>query len=375
VTKDVAIVGGSAAGFFTAYLLAKQGIRPWVFEAAERIGATDRTLIATNRMHDMLGALCERAVVNKIHRFELRADGRFAKIELRQPDLVFERSNLIKELADKAEAAGTQICTGMRFLAATPQGRKLKLILSGNGNGGREVAADVLVGADGALSKVARDAGLPGRPTVCLNQAVVALPRDMSVHTARVWFIPEETPYFFWLIPHSPTHGVLGLIGEAEPDTQRALMQFLEKTGLAPLSFQSGRIPLYVKQSWNNRKAATGNVYVVGDAAGHVKNSTVGGIVAGFRGAHGVAAAIVRGEYSRELRALRWELNRHQLIRKVLHRFTQMDYVALLKLLSRSNKRSLSSLSRDETGKLLAHLLIANPRLLLLGMRSLLIGR
>jgi len=375
VNKDVAIVGGSAAGFFTAYLLAKHGIRPRVFEAADRIGSLDRTLIATHRMYDVLGTLCESAVVNKISRFDLMVNGRLAEIGLEQPDLVLERSTLIKTLAAKAEAAGTHIHTGTRFLTVKHHGKKLRLTLLRSGVGRPvEVSTDALVGSDGALSAVARDAGLPAQPTVYLNQAIVDLPRDMSPHTARVWFMPEETPYFFWLIPHSPTQGVLGLIGEGEPDTRRALMHFLERKDLEPISFQSARIPLYVKWACNHRKITKGNIYVAGDAAGHVKNSTVGGIVAGFRGARGVAEAILDGGYSRELRVLRWELDRHQLIRKVLNRFTPIDYVKLLKLLGQSDKSSLGSFSRDETGKLLPRLLLNNPRLLLLGIRSFLTG-
>jgi digeranylgeranylglycerophospholipid reductase len=375
MNRDVAIVGGSAAGFFTAYLLANHGIKPRVFEAANNIGSPHRTLIVTHCMHDMLGTLGESAVVNKIHQFELFADGHIATISLRRPDLIIERSILVKALAAKAVTAGTQIITGMRFLTVEPNGKKLTLTLVRKVDGKSvEVSTDMLIGADGAFSKVAQDAGWPAQQTAHLIQALVDLPSDMSPHTARVWFIPEKTPYFFWLIPHSPTQGVLGLIGGEARDTRQALMHFSERKGLEPIGFQSARIPLYSKWALNHRKIGKNHVYLVGDAAGHVKSSTVGGIVVGFRGARGVAEAILDGGSSRELKTLRWELDRHKLIRKTLNRFTQMDYVTLLKLLSRSNKRSLSSLSRDETSKLLAHLFLKNPRLLLLGLRSLLSG-
>ena len=57
------------------------------------------------------------------------------------------------------------------------------------------------------------------------------------------------------------------------------------------------------------RQVGNGSVYVVGDAAGQVKVTTVGGIVTGFRGALGVAEAILYGGASAELRSLRRELN------------------------------------------------------------------
>jgi flavin-dependent dehydrogenase len=375
MNKDVAIVGGSAAGFFTAYLLANHGIKPRVFEAEDGVGSGHRSLIVTHRMHDVLGTLCGNAVVNKIHQFELFADGHIATISLRRPDLIVERSTLIQEIAAMAEASGARVLSEHRYLGLKQNGKTLILTLLRNGDERPvEVSTDMLVGADGAFSKVAQDAGWPAQPTAHLIQALVDLPRDISSHTARVWFIPEMTPYFFWLLPHSPTQGVLGLIGGEARDTRRALMNFLEKRDLEPIEFQSARIPLYSQWIPNHRKIGKSHVYLVGDAAGHVKSSTVGGIVTGFRGARGVAEAILDGGANHELKALRWELDRHRLIRKTLNRFTQMDYVKLLKVLSRSNKRSLSAFSRDETSKLLAHLFLKNPRLLLLGIRSLLIG-
>ena len=42
-----------------------------------------------------------------------------------------------------------------------------------------------------------------------------------------------------------------------------------------------------------DRRVGAGNVYLVGDAAGQVKVSTVGGTVTGLRGAQAVALAIL----------------------------------------------------------------------------------
>ena len=47
VMKDISVIGGSAAGFFAAYLLAKRGLDVRVFEATERIDPPPRTLIVT----------------------------------------------------------------------------------------------------------------------------------------------------------------------------------------------------------------------------------------------------------------------------------------------------------------------------------------
>jgi flavin-dependent dehydrogenase len=203
----------------------------------------------------------------------------------------------------------------------------------------------------------------------------VELPKDMAPDTTRVWFLPEETPYFFWLIPHSPTHGVLGLIAEEENRGLISLERFLQKKSLVPVDFQSARTPLYTRWIPTHRKIGESDVYLVGDAAGHVKVTTVGGIVTGLRGALGVAEAILNGQYSSELQALRKELGVHRLIRKSLHGFTQADYSRLLDILNPASKRSLGVYTRDQANKLLSNLLLRQPRFLFLGLRALLIDR
>ena len=132
------------------------------------------------------------------------------------------------------------------------------------------------------LSAVAQAAGWPRQKTVPLVQAIVKLPAGMPSDTVRVWFIPDDTPYFYWLIPDSPDRGALGLIGVDGQETRRSLEKFMEKRAFTPLGFQGARVPLYNGWVPVQRKVGRGSVYLVGDAAGQVKVSTVGGIVTGF---------------------------------------------------------------------------------------------
>lgn len=376
MSKDVAIIGGSTSGLFTAGLLARQGAGVRVFEASERIEPAPRTLIVTDYMREALGGLCDDIVVNRIKRFELFTDGRVGAISLHRPDLVIDRSRLIKRLAEEAEDKGVKILTGRKFLDLRPDNKKLNVTFSLNGNGEyMEDSAEVLVGADGVFSKVAEKGGWPSPKTVSLAQAIVELPEDISPDTTRIWFIPEETTYFYWLIPHSKSQGVLGLIGEDEDKTRRALEAFLDRKGMMHLEVQDAIIPLYTRWIPNHRRLGNNDLYLVGDAAGHVKVSTVGGIVTGLRGAMGVAEAILNGGSSKKLKDLHRELNLHSLIRKVLNRFTQREYIRLIDMLTPDTKRTLGSFNRDETPKLLINLLLKQPRLLLLGLRALINGR
>jgi flavin-dependent dehydrogenase len=238
-----------------------------------------------------------------------------------------------------------------------------------------EWSAHTLVGADGTFSRVARAGGWEQQVAVSLLQAVVELPEDLPSDTTRVWFLPDETSYFFWLIPHSPTHGVLGLIAEDKNRGRMALERFLKRKGIVSKASQSAPTPLYTRWVPIRRKKGGNDVYLVGDAAGHVKVTTVGGVVTGLRGAKGVAEAILNGGHSSELRSLRSELNLHLLIRKCLNGFGEADYVRILDMLNPASRRLLSSYSRDEAIKLLLSLLLKQPQFLLLGLRALIRGR
>ena len=348
-----------------------------LFERAERVDPARRTLIVTDRIHHLLGAASENAVVNKINRFELFTDGRAATIPLESPDLVIERSNLIRALADEAQSHGAQIEFGRRF--ASLEGKRggiemafTRIGLQAKGPEYERVHCSAVIGADGAQSSVARAAGWPRLTTAPLVQAIVKLPSGMPLDSARVWFIPDDTPYFYWLIPESKDTGALGLIGVDGRRTRSCLELFMEKRHFRAVAFQGARIPVYERWIPIERKVDLGRVYLVGDAAAHVKVTTLGGVVTGFRGALAVSESILNGEARGELRALRRELDLHMLIRRSIHGFRQADYSRLVDWMNQRMRLSLSRFSRDEAARVLWHVCRNQPRLLLMGLRGLL---
>ncbi len=440
--KRVVIIGGSAAGLYAAHRLAQAGVPVRVYEAIESVDPVSRTLIVTDKFREQMGDLAPRAIVNEIRTFELFSNGDRASVELQRPDLIIERTEVIKVLAEQAREAGAEIITRQRLVGleaaddGTGNGGS-----GGNGSGGAmrlsfapterraadedrrealrrgaprrgrpdphlEITADVVIGADGAFSTVARQAGWPQQPTVPLVQAIVPFPGDMAPDSTKVWFVPEDTPFFYWLIPDRPGRGGLGVIGDQRPGGKKpreVLEAFLERQGLEALEFQAAKVPLYVKWIPVHRKVGRGDVYLVGDAAGQVKVSTVGGIVTGFRGAHGVVDVLLHsngnggghgraahdgdlprpkpriqadnGATNGKIRALRRELDLHMWIRKAMHDFEGQDYSHLLGLLNASAMSSLGRFHRDETWRLMWNLLLRQPRLLALGLRGLLFGR
>ena len=372
--QEVLVVGGSAAGFYAAAHIARGGKRVRVLESMRELQPAPRTLIVTNHLRSQLGAAANHCVLNEIRRFELFTDGRSAQGALTKPDLIIERARLIPSLACEAEQAGARVSLDTRFLGLSPDAKGLRLEVESAGRA-EELHAASVIGADGASSRVARIAGWPPIETVPLVQAIVRLPKDCPPDTARVWFVPDDTPYFYWLIPESRERAALGIIGEDGRETARCLAAFLERKGLEPLEWQGARIPVYRRWVPLQRRVGQGNVYLVGDAAGQVKVSTVGGIVTGFRGARAVAQSILRKGRGGELLALRRELSTHWLLRRTMHHFQQRDYSRLVDLLNASTRDTLSAITRDESTRLLWNVLRRQPQLVLLGLRGLLLGR
>src|SRR5690349_9190454 len=129
LSPEIGIVGGSAAGLFTALLLSRAGRRVRVFEAAEHFDPKPRTLIVTSRMKELLGKIGGSALVNEIRGFELYTDGRAARFPLRQPDLVIERASLMRDLAAAAQEVGAKVILGRRFMSMEQRKQGLALQL------------------------------------------------------------------------------------------------------------------------------------------------------------------------------------------------------------------------------------------------------
>jgi flavin-dependent dehydrogenase len=329
--------------------------------------------VVTSHVRSLVGPDVSAALRSEITRYELFADGRVAHVSLGEPDVVIDRVGILRALEARVKDAGVRVEYGRRFVDLERDGDGL-LVKFDEAGRVRSERVSAVIGADGAASDVAQRVGRPKLATVPVVQAIVRRPDDVGPTVARVWFRPQDTPYFYWLIPDGPDDAAVGLIGD-DPATARAhLDAFLADKALVPLSYQAARIPAYERWMSPHSAVGGGDVYLVGDAAGHVKVSTVGGIHTGFVGAEAVADMITTGS-TKGLRALRRDLDRHRLIRRALHPFDTDDYRRLLGLLGEGPKSLLARHTRDDSRRLLWRLAVREPRLVLLAVRGLLTGQ
>ena len=365
-SADTIIIGASIAGLHAATLLANGGATVQLFDANDAMHVQPRTLIATAQLAEALGYFPREAVVNEVRTIELCAAGRAVKVELAKADLIVERATLIPLLAKKALAAGVKLHTGHKFLGFEANGDGVKaLIQDKTDKRVHEFHTRRLVGADGAFSQVASAARMNGQPRVPLLQAIVDLPRGFDASNVSVWFEPEQTRYFYWLIPESKTKAAVGFIADESSSAKKKLERFLTARGLTAAQIQAAWIPLSTPAHKPWRKISGCDIYLVGDAAGHVKVTTVGGLVPGLWGARAAADSILKKiPYRTALRPLNRELWLHDLIRRVLNRFRPADYDQLLHAVDRSTARLLGRYNRDELTALALKLVFTQPRLL-----------
>ena len=200
----VIIIGASTSGLFAAYLLAKGGIEVEVYERMNALGSPSRTLIVTGKMNEILGFIPEEAITNKVEYLEVFSKERSARVALRCPDLIIERSKLIGLLARMAATSGAKIILQHKFQAYVKSGKKILVRFQDLASTKeRQIGADMLVGADGTASDVSLAASRNGHGRAALLQARVHMPDFFREDTCKVWFLAHQTKYFFWLIPES----------------------------------------------------------------------------------------------------------------------------------------------------------------------------
>jgi flavin-dependent dehydrogenase len=343
-----------------------------VYEQAERLEPAARTLIVTADLNRALGFVPTSAIVNRVPRFEFRSNGTLARLELNEPDLIVERAELVRLLAGAAAAAGAEIKYGYRFAAIESDGARTVASFEQRGSDRVErVVACAVVGADGAPSAVARALGQPARPTTSVMQARVALPDGADGGLSQVWFAPRDTRYFYWLVPESPRFAAVGLVHDDPQAARPTLDRFLRNHNFEPLEYQAARIPMYEPSPHPHGQVGQARVYLVGDAGGQVKVTTVGGTVSGLQGARAAARSISREcGYHRAHWPLNTELITHWLIRRVWNRFGEEDYSALLRSMNARVRSVLQACNRDRWFGAVFPVLAARPALLALAART-----
>lgn len=354
----ITIVGAGPAGSYLACLLAKQGQKVTILEEHDRVGfPVQCTGIVTNSIEKFF-KLKQEIIAKKLDKVIVVSKNN--KITVNVDEIVMWRDKFDRFVADMAQNEGVKILLNRQFIGF--DGKQSVKIKDKKNNKIDEVKTEVIVGADGPYSAVAKSAGINSNSKHYIGmQAKVKLNMDTSAF--ETYFGTDFPDFFGWCVPESDDTVRLG-IGCFE-NAQHYFYKFLKnRTGKTDvLCWESGLIPLY-----NPKKIIQkDNVYLIGDAATQVKATTGGGIIPSLKVAHTLCDCIINNkDYNKEFKKhFGKELLLHLKIRNTLNKFSDKDYDKLLSLMNQEKiRRILKKYDRDTPIPLVANLLLKEPRFL-----------
>jgi geranylgeranyl reductase family protein len=353
----VAIIGAGPSGSWLGERLAKAGFDTTIYEEHDQPGKPEHcTGLVTRVLFDRF-PVDRSLVMNELRRVRVVSPaGQELDIPLRE--YVLSRCGLDEYLARRAEAAGAKLLTGHRFSHVKDGVVTLR-------HKGAEVHAkpDILVGADGPLSSVAKAAGIFGQREFYFGLQVW-LKGAFDTETFTTYFGDLAPGFFAWVVPQSADTARVGIATTS--NTRQYFESFLKRIGTEVVSRQAGPIPFYHGSIRAAGAIGSLPVYTVGDAAGLAKATTGGGIITGMLSADILADCISKGrDYERALHPLRRELWLHERIRRAMNKFSEKDYEHLVRHMANPRvKRILEKHPREYPSKFIWKLLLAEPRLL-----------
>jgi digeranylgeranylglycerophospholipid reductase len=307
-------------------------------------------------------------IINEVTRVRACARSVTRDLPVNGTELILARDRFDQHLAREAERAGARIHTNHRV---TNIEKTLTLTVRDTSSGAeRDERFDRLIGAEGPRSITARTFGLQTKRSYYFTaQATIEGSFDPTCYEVHFGSIAPD--YFAWVVPESHTRARAGI--GSRTNTRKYFERFMEERfgegyDAHIIAMQGAPIPLYDPFARTSR----GHVILAGDAAGHNKATTGGGIIPSIISGE-IAAHKALGRTGRALALetrLGLELSAHRLLRSLLNRSDDAHYETLI---TRASHPTISAVLRDESRefpiKLLARLAIAHPRFLLSPVR------
>jgi geranylgeranyl reductase family protein len=320
------VVGAGPAGCRTAEIVAKKGYDVLILEEHDDIGKPTQ---CTGLVSHRIGKLPKSITVNKIKTARFCCGNSSFDVKSKKPVYVIDRERYDNFLADRARKAGARIMLSTRFLDFA-NGR----VRTNRG----EYETDLLVGADGPNSTVARKAGIELPENILLATQVRAK-SEFDPDVVELWFgiTPDN---FAWVVPENENTARVGVMTSQNPN--RYLEKFIRmKLGEAKTSDRIGDMIRYGLIE----KSVCGNTLLVGDAASMIKPFSGGGLIYGQIGAEFAGRACLKALESNNFsekflldnydekwkQELEKPIKHGLLVKKIFQKFNKTFYFDLIK--------------------------------------------
>jgi geranylgeranyl diphosphate/geranylgeranyl-bacteriochlorophyllide a reductase len=278
---DVAVVGGGPAGATAAEDLARAGFHVALIDRAGRIkpcgGAVPPRLIRDFAIPDSL--LVARITSARM----ISPSGRSVDMPIDNGFVgMVDRETFDEFLRTRAARAGAQRVTGSFDRLTRDRGGVVTLHLDGPDGEGLEVRTRLVIGADGARSKVARQEIPGGGDVACVfaYHEIISSPPDSATYDGKrceVHYRGTLSPDFYaWVFPHGATVSVGTGSARKGFSLRKSVRGLRDSAGLdgRTLRGEGAPIPLAPLRRWDNGR----DVLLAGDAAGVVAPASGEGI-------------------------------------------------------------------------------------------------
>jgi geranylgeranyl reductase family protein len=265
----VGIVGAGVGGSYLAYLLSKRGIDTVIFDCRvphEKLcggGVTHKVMADFPLLQELP---CPRNKVRTI--VVISPKGRTAAVKLDKPLTIFNRRDLDCMLLKTAQELGAYF-RGERVRLFSREGRCWRIFTDQG-----EYRAEILVGADGAMSRTRRILGVAqGKPDYFLAlECFLGLTGD----SVTFKFFPDLKGYL-WSFPRVDRTGV-GIMcrhGTASGinDLKEMLRNYIEMHfpgQVGRVTFRGAYIPFFSAEQCRGQRICSENWALIGDAASFV---------------------------------------------------------------------------------------------------------
>jgi digeranylgeranylglycerophospholipid reductase len=298
---DLIVVGAGPAGSVAARLAAERGLSVLLLEKRQEIGAPVRCAEAVGQ--EVTRPYLEpdsRWVDARISTFSVTSPaGATVRVPPTEPTLVVNRKVFDLELARRAAAAGAEVLAASRAMGLLWHDGAVAGVRVSRGGRSDDVAARLVIAADGIESQVARWAGLPTVPPLAdyfvgCQYLLGGIGGRFDPAVCEYHLGQELAPNgYAWLFPKGSGEANVGLVvagsragrrpGDAGPNARALLDEFVSRRcpGASILGVVAGGVAV----TGALRRMVTGGLMAVGDAAHQSDPLTGGGINLGMMGA------------------------------------------------------------------------------------------
>lgn len=364
---DIAIIGAGPVGCYASYLLAKSGHKVSIYEKKSQVGLPIQCTGLLTADFEKFNLPLDSFLVNTFSHLEINSPAK--RTVIKQKEYLVCRESFDNYMMNLAQSEGAKICFNHSFLRKEnglekKRGKRLEkksVLFIKTKSGEFSIRPDLVIAADGPLSPTANAYGFyhPLRKNYLGIQAIVR--GNFNAQEYKTFFGRKTCPGLFaWIVPESSTRARVGLASIKNARTY--FDEFIKKNNFQVIELQSGIIPLYHPK----QKLKKSNCYLLGDAAGFVKATTLGGIIPGMKQARILVDCLNHNrDYAQGVRQLKRELWLHLQLRGILNRFSDRDYGLLLSFVDQPKiKKVFDTHTRDNLIPLLAKTIIREPRFL-----------